>query len=84
MLKSSNLKSVLGYSGVGLLGEIVVVRVVAGLFANGVPSPVSPGLSLVGVVDLGLTVGGAVTAVAPNGVPGSPATVDAEAAAAGE
>ena len=81
LVKSSNLNSVLGYSGVGLLGEIVVVSVVAGLFANGVPSVVSPGLSLVGVAGLGETVGGATTAAAPNGVPGSPAVVDAEAAA---
>ena len=83
LVKSSNLNSALGYSGVGLLGEIVVVSVVAGLFANGVPTGVSPGLSLVGVTDLGETVGGATSAAAPNGVPGSPAVADAEVAAAG-
>ena len=82
LARSSNLRSIFGYSGVGLLGEIVVVKVVAGLFGVGVPSVPSPGLSLVGVVDLGVTVGGAAATAAPNSAPGSPAVVGTEAAAA--
>ena len=80
LVRSSNLRSALGYSGVGLLGEIVVVKVVAGRFANGVPTSASSGRPLVGVFGLGGTAGEAASAADSDGALGSPADADAAAA----